>query len=111
VGPSIDYVLIKTVNPYLGNGIHVVLAKQLLSRYFELDTLSSDTLKPGDGSHLFSQVSERNIPLTQKERFIHGHFSPSSRENSLRESDISNYLHTRQILPKNREVIHLGGSR
>ena len=59
VGPSIDYVLIKTVNPYLGNEIHVVLAKQLLSRYFELDTLSSDTLKPGDGSHLFSQVSEK----------------------------------------------------
>ena len=35
VGPNIDYVLVKTVNPYLHNEVNVVLAKALLGKYFK----------------------------------------------------------------------------
>lgn len=35
VGPNIDYVLVKTFNPYLHNPINVVLAKSLLNKYFK----------------------------------------------------------------------------
>jgi isoleucyl-tRNA synthetase len=35
VGGNIDYVLVKTVNPYLHNEINVVLAKALLGKYFK----------------------------------------------------------------------------
>jgi isoleucyl-tRNA synthetase len=35
VGPNIDYVLVKTTNPYLYNPIYVVLAKQLMPKYFD----------------------------------------------------------------------------
>jgi isoleucyl-tRNA synthetase len=35
VGPNIDYVLVKTVNPYLHQEIHIVLAKALLGKYFK----------------------------------------------------------------------------
>jgi len=34
VGANIDYVLVKTVNQYLHNEIHVILAKQLFPKYF-----------------------------------------------------------------------------
>ncbi|MBS1598230.1 MAG: isoleucine--tRNA ligase [Bacteroidetes bacterium] len=37
VGPSIDYVLIKTFNPYTHLPVHVVLAKQLVEKYFKKD--------------------------------------------------------------------------
>lgn len=35
VGANIDYVLIKTFNPYLHNPINVILARQLLGKYFK----------------------------------------------------------------------------
>lgn len=35
VGPNIDYVLVKTFNPYLHNPINVVLAKALIGKYFK----------------------------------------------------------------------------
>src|SRR6188474_2329628 len=35
VGPNIDYVLVKTFNPYLHNEIYIVLAKALLGKYFK----------------------------------------------------------------------------
>jgi isoleucyl-tRNA synthetase len=35
VGPNIDYVLVKTINPYLHNEINIVLAKALLGKYFK----------------------------------------------------------------------------
>ena len=35
VGPNIDYVLVKTFNPYLHNPINVILAKSLLGKYFK----------------------------------------------------------------------------
>src|SRR5579863_2338098 len=37
VGPKIDYVLVKTVNPYTHRPVNVVLAKALLSKYFKPD--------------------------------------------------------------------------
>ncbi len=50
VGGNIDYVLVKTFNPYLHNSINVVLAKALVGKYFkaegengDFDNYSTDT--------------------------------------------------------------------
>ena len=37
VGPNIDYVLVKTFNPYTHLPLHVVLAKALLHKYFKAE--------------------------------------------------------------------------
>jgi isoleucyl-tRNA synthetase len=37
VGHDLDYALIKTVNPYVGNPVHVILAKDLVNTYFSED--------------------------------------------------------------------------
>ncbi len=37
VGKNIDYVLVKTFNPYTGDPIHVILAKDLMGKYFSAD--------------------------------------------------------------------------
>ncbi len=42
VGPNIDYVLVKTFNPYTHLPINVVLAKALLSKYFKEDGKDAD---------------------------------------------------------------------
>ncbi len=42
VGPDIDYVLVKTFNPYLHHPIHVVLAKALLFKYFKEEGENGD---------------------------------------------------------------------
>ncbi len=42
VGPNIDYVLVKTVNPYLHNTIHVILAKALVGKYFKEENENAD---------------------------------------------------------------------
>ncbi len=42
VGGNIEYVLVKTVNPYLHNIIHVVLAKPLLGKYFKEENKDTD---------------------------------------------------------------------
>ena len=42
VGPNIDYVLVKTFNPYLHNPINVVLAKSLLNKYFKSEGENAD---------------------------------------------------------------------
>ncbi len=42
VGPAIDYVLVKTYNPYLHNPVYVVLAKALLGKYFKAENENSD---------------------------------------------------------------------
>lgn len=53
VGPNIDYVLVKTVNPYLHNEIYIVLAKALLGKYFkaEQENAAFDTYQK-DGKNL-----------------------------------------------------------
>ncbi|HLF47519.1 MAG TPA: isoleucine--tRNA ligase [Chitinophagaceae bacterium] len=42
VGANIDYVLVKTFNPYLHNPINVVLAKALLNKYFKPESENGD---------------------------------------------------------------------
>ncbi|WP_332735409.1 isoleucine--tRNA ligase [Flavihumibacter sp.] len=42
VGPNIDYVLVKTFNPYTHLPIHVVLAKSLLGKYFKPEGENGD---------------------------------------------------------------------
>ena len=42
VGANIDYVLVKTFNPYLHTPINVVLAKALLGKYFKPETENGD---------------------------------------------------------------------
>lgn len=42
VGPNIDYVLVKTVNPYLHKEINIVLAKALLGKYFKPEHENAD---------------------------------------------------------------------
>jgi isoleucyl-tRNA synthetase len=50
VGPNIDYVLIKTFNPYTYLPVHVILAKALLNKYFkpEAENGDFDSYKEGD---------------------------------------------------------------
>jgi isoleucyl-tRNA synthetase len=42
VGPAIDYVLVKTFNPYLHELVHVVMAKALLGKYFKAENENAD---------------------------------------------------------------------
>lgn len=42
VGPNIDYVLVKTFNPYTHEAVHVVLAKALLGKYFKPEGENGD---------------------------------------------------------------------
>jgi isoleucyl-tRNA synthetase len=42
VGPNIDYVLVKTFNPYTHLSINVILAKALLNKYFKTDGENAD---------------------------------------------------------------------
>lgn len=42
VGANIDYVLVKTFNPYLHNEINIILAKALLGKYFKAENENAD---------------------------------------------------------------------
>ena len=50
VGPNIDYVLVKTFNPYTHIPVNVILAKALLGKYFKEEALDGDfgAYKEGD---------------------------------------------------------------
>lgn len=52
VGPNIDYVLIKTFNPYTHLPVNVILAKSLVGKYFKetSENIDFDNFKPGDKS-------------------------------------------------------------
>jgi len=53
VGSNIDYVLVKTVNPYLHNEINIVLAKALLGKYFKGENENADFAEyKSDGKNL-----------------------------------------------------------
>ena len=53
VGGSIDYVLVKTFNPYLHNEIYIVLAKALLGKYFKEENENVDFAEyKNDGKNL-----------------------------------------------------------
>jgi isoleucyl-tRNA synthetase len=42
VGPNIDYVLVKTFNPYTNQVINIILAKSLIGKYFREEGLNAD---------------------------------------------------------------------
>jgi isoleucyl-tRNA synthetase len=50
VGPNIEYAFIKSINPYSHQPIHVILAKNLISKYFKADLENGDfeQYKAGD---------------------------------------------------------------
>src|SRR6187551_3001447 len=53
VGGNIDYVLVKTVNPYLHNEVNIVLAKALLHKYFKAENENTDFAEyKNDGKNL-----------------------------------------------------------
>jgi isoleucyl-tRNA synthetase len=53
VGANIDYVLVKTINPYLHNTINIVLAKALLGKYFKPENENQDLAAyKNDGKNL-----------------------------------------------------------
>jgi len=54
VGPDIDYVLVKTFNPYTGKPCAVVLAKALLHKYFPEHI---DEWKEGENTTLFDAIT------------------------------------------------------
>jgi len=56
VGPNITYVLVKTFNPYTGEAVSLILAKELLNVHFNPKNteLAFEDYKPGD----------KNIPFT-----------------------------------------------
>jgi len=60
VGPSVVYQKVKTFNPYTGEPITVILAKNLVSAYFNSKNaeLSFDDYKPGDKNIPFELLEE-----------------------------------------------------
>ena len=53
VGGNIDYVLVKTFNPYLHNQVYIVLAKALLGKYFKPENENADFAEyKNDGKNL-----------------------------------------------------------
>src|SRR5215203_2906143 len=47
VGPNIDYILVKTFNPYTHLPINVILARALVGKYFDLSGVDSNSIKEG----------------------------------------------------------------
>ena len=64
VGPKIDYVVVRTYNPYTGEKQTVVLAKALLYAHFnrKAEGLALDAYKPGDKLVPFEVVGEYKGP-------------------------------------------------
>jgi isoleucyl-tRNA synthetase len=60
VGPNIDYVLVETFNPYLHVPVNVILAKQLLNKYFDLTGIDINSIKTG--FKLVSHSDTKKIP-------------------------------------------------
>ncbi|MDR2868533.1 MAG: isoleucine--tRNA ligase [Bacteroidales bacterium] len=60
VGNNIDYVLVRTFNPYLGDPISVILAKNLLGNYFpeKNSGLSFEEYQPGNKDIPFQVLAE-----------------------------------------------------
>jgi isoleucyl-tRNA synthetase len=63
VGPKIDYVLVKTVNPYTQEPVNVVLAKALLNKYFKPEAENWRILGEFKGSELEELRYEQLLPF------------------------------------------------
>lgn len=62
VGPNIEYVMVKTINPYLHNTINVILAKSLLGKYFKPENETIDFSKyKNDGKDIPYFISAHNF--------------------------------------------------
>jgi isoleucyl-tRNA synthetase len=58
VGPEIDYVLLKTYNQYTDLPVHIVLAKALMSKYF--DNADSDFINEGSKGYWMDASKKKN---------------------------------------------------
>jgi len=88
VGPNIDYVLVKTFNPYTKLPISVVLAKALMSKYFFWRTdVDFTSLIVGDYFH-----SGRNRETRLEDNFDESAFALKSFENFEKEIFIKGKL-------------------
>ncbi|MDR1154292.1 MAG: isoleucine--tRNA ligase [Bacteroidales bacterium] len=60
VGPNIRYVLVRTFNPYSGEPVTVILARDLVEKHFnpKAASLSPDAYKPGDKQVPYEILSE-----------------------------------------------------
>ena len=65
VGPNINYVLVETYNPYLHVPVNVILAKQLLNKYFELTNININSIKTG-----FNLVSHSDTKKISKLKIL-----------------------------------------
>lgn len=66
VGEKIEYVLVKTVNPYSKEPIHVILAKDLMGKYFtEKNAIPSEIVKTFKGKDLLGIKYEQLLPYVQ----------------------------------------------
>lgn len=78
VGANIDYVLIKTVNPYTALPINVVLAKNLVEKYFRIVTVDKETatgVKYSEITNLLDKgdkISEEEVEELKKLVFTSG---------------------------------------
>ena len=77
VGPNITYLAVQTYNPYTGIPMTAVIAKDLLSAYFnpKAAELSLSDYKPGDKLVPFSVVGEwkgSELAGMKYEQLIHG---------------------------------------
>ena len=63
VGPNIDYVLIKTFNPYTYLPVHVILAKTLLNKYFKPEAENGEFDLYKDFISFFSDSVNMNFPM------------------------------------------------
>lgn len=61
VGKNIDYVLIKTFNPYTGDAVNVILAKDLMAKYFSVD---NENLEPFEYN-----AGDKKLPYTILDTF------------------------------------------
>lgn len=60
VGKNIDYVLVKTINPFTHQLVHVILAKELFKKYFDAEGRTNDDLKVGAYKSIKRSVSSVN---------------------------------------------------
>ncbi len=57
VGPNIDYVLVKTINPYTNLGVNIILAKSLLNKYFDFTFLNDESIV--EGLNVFGEAVDK----------------------------------------------------
>ncbi len=67
VGKNIDYVLVKTLNPFTHQFVNVILAKDLFKKFFDAELTTSDDLKVGSYKSIKRSLSSINDGSVEKE--------------------------------------------